>query len=154
MLPRANIFPVDRVLLNVHPEFSSLAALLPRAPGLAGSFRTNTFNYTLLAPTNDALAAASASVPSDVQGLTRVLQYHVIARPGTLPDNFTQGAPLSTLLPGNNLTIRYRRVTVPARFNSSRNMSFTTATIVPGPDSPGGAANVTTLHPPTSFLAE
>ncbi|WIA09383.1 hypothetical protein OEZ85_008789 [Tetradesmus obliquus] len=158
MLPRANIFPVDRVLLNgdvfnnvatllqFHPGFSSLAALLPRAPGLAGSFRTNTFNYTLLAPTNDALAAASASVPSDVQGLPRVLQYHVIARPGTLPDNFTQGAPLSTLLPGNNLTIRYRRVTVPARFNSSRNISFTTATIVPGPDSPGGAANVTSAN--------
>jgi uncharacterized surface protein with fasciclin (FAS1) repeats len=74
-----------------------------------GSFRNNTFNYTLLAPPNDALTAASATLPSDVPGLTRVLQYHVIARPGTLPDNFTEGAPLSTLLPGNTLTIRYRR---------------------------------------------
>lgn len=38
------------------------------------------------------------------------------------------------------------RVTVPARFNSSLNISFTTATIVPGPDSPGGAANVTSAN--------
>lgn len=87
--------------------------LLPTAPAAlmchAGSFRDNTFNHTLLAPTNDALAAASALVPSDEQGLTQVLQYHVIAQPGTLPDNFTQGAPLSTLLPGHNVVIRYRR---------------------------------------------
>ncbi|WIA08914.1 hypothetical protein OEZ85_008332 [Tetradesmus obliquus] len=158
MLPRANVFPVDRVLLNgdvftnvttllqFHPEFSSLAALMPKAPGLAGSFRDNTFNHTLLAPTNDALAAASALVPSDEQGLTQVLQYHVIAQPGTLPDNFTQGAPLSTLLPGHNVVIRYRRVTVPARFNSSRNTSSTTATVEPEAGSPDAAANVTSTN--------
>jgi hypothetical protein len=38
------------------------------------------------------------------------------------------------------------RVTVPARFNSSRNISFTAATVAPGLGSPGGAANVTSAN--------
>jgi hypothetical protein len=38
------------------------------------------------------------------------------------------------------------RVTVPARFNSSRNISFTAATVAPQPGSPGGAANVTSAN--------
>jgi hypothetical protein len=38
-----------------------------------------------------------------------VLQYHVISRPGVLPDDFRPGAPLTTLLPGHDVTLRYTR---------------------------------------------
>ncbi|KAF6258036.1 hypothetical protein COO60DRAFT_1639422 [Scenedesmus sp. NREL 46B-D3] len=158
VLPRANVFAVDRVLLNgdvfdnvtkllqFHPEFTALAALLSQTPGVAGTFRANKFNHTLLAPTNAALAAASASLPPDAAGRARVLQYHTIARPGALPDDFRPGAPLMTLLPGHEVTVRYTRLTIPARFNSSRNVSFTTTTVLPEPGSPGDAANVTSTN--------
>jgi hypothetical protein len=85
----------------------------PPLPPLAGTFRANRFNHTLLAPTNEALAAAEGSLPPDVQGCERVLRFHTISRPGALPDDFRQGAAVMTLLPGHNVMIQYMRCVRP-----------------------------------------
>merc|ERR1712113_1161275 len=91
------------------PDLSILVEALIQA-GLVGEFVDPTSTFTVLAPTNDAFAAALAALPFDsladipLETLQDVLSYHVITVGAVTSDQLTDGQVIPTLN-GAELTV-------------------------------------------------
>merc|ERR1712099_73998 len=91
------------------PDLSILVEALTQA-GLVGEFVDPTSTFTVLAPTNDAFAAALDALPFDsladipLETLQQILSYHVITVGAVTSDQLTDGQVIPTL-EGGELTV-------------------------------------------------
>lgn len=100
------MFTTAKELVEFYPEFATLAGLI-RTAGLLETFQKNTFDNTLFVPTNNAFKAV-VQVPEGA-ALVDLLTYHVVLGSRSLPDNFTQGQPVATLLKGHTVSVEFGR---------------------------------------------